>query len=1138
MVTKKKALVVASLVGLITTLCVTGGLWLLDWYWLTPWWWPTLEVLALVLFGIALGGFCYWLMRRPTVDEDEKKRKEWREYTIRSRLQQVWRIHSRFASNPYIIPWYAHVSTSLTEDALWLQQMGFESVESAEATPEDLIALRFWVSESAVLVSFDLRADADVLTASVNELYAHLQQKRPRQMFNGVLSSVPLDALLKRNELAVADLSQRYRAVITDLNVQSGLSLPVYSVFTGMASVKDFCELFSTLDEAERDKPFGALRPLTDGVGFDSEWFAQSFDELLKKLSVTVSEALKRQLNASYRESSVAGVFQLAALKYELEDFLAHVFSQHQFDDVELKLRGYFFLNAGGDVPATDILTFMQASELGFDTLQVDQNSHSSLSLFGKNLFRNTILKESGLVGVHKHKEWRYRSSRYLVSGGLVLLFAAFVWLLKANFDYQQALDAQAIAKLEQFKENLKNEVIVRDDLASPVFSLSELRDITQLYQVGKQPWYVTRLLPDSSIEADVRKAYDDELNNVLLTLMRDYILKDMFVYNSLDDKVKTLELLNLYQVLYNPERSNVGSLVEYYISALKEEGEGDTDLLERFKFLALDVLSSGAVPPQSDPELLALVRSSLSSEDIADLLYQHIVQHEEFARRVDIRDKLNPAYAKVFEFKPGFSGYLIPYLFTREGFDDLYNETGFQLASEAIKAYEGVMGRVSGDAELSRINRQLRERYTTDYIRYWKELTSNVNWVSVSSWGDSLVQLDLATDAVFSPVSQFYSLVNTHTNLPLHVVAKKVDQDKQASETVEAGKTASTDTVQAEADTKQRVAAAIAAPFGAYHKLVEANAEGQTRLGIARAQMRQASDWIAKSKEIQRQGLYFLEQLKNSDSSNPLAQLENLANDYSDPLMPFMMKGQARTLNRLALESMRREINDDWSVIADYYQQRFSGRYPMNKHSAFDVSLTDFTEFFKQDGMVDRFETQYGDYFESLGAGNTLLKGFIPHQYANLSVSYQPFMEKVEHIQDALFTSNKLGLEFSIRAEDMTPSLTRFGIEAGASLFEYQNGPLFWRDQVWPIPSNKTQDIAVVTTDKSGATTRDKVTGHWSWFRLADKMRASTLVNSDDVSWLYSSGDNNVNLRVRVAGPMQPFAPSFFTQLTPPVAL
>ena len=122
---------------------------------------------------------------------------------------------------------------------------------------------------------------------------------------------------------------------------------------------------------------------------------------------------------------------------------------------------------------------------------------------------------------------------------------------------------------LDRYKENLEKNAIQPDDLASPVFSLYELREIVQLYDEKHHPWYVSSWLPSSSISGYVHDAYFGELNSELLTLMRDYIMKDMFVYNSLDDKVKTLELLNLQQILYNPARHSSASLVNYYICLL-----------------------------------------------------------------------------------------------------------------------------------------------------------------------------------------------------------------------------------------------------------------------------------------------------------------------------------------------------------------------------------------------------------------------------------------------------------------------------------------------------------------------------------------------------------------------------------------
>ncbi|USD66352.1 type VI secretion protein IcmF/TssM N-terminal domain-containing protein [Vibrio sp. SCSIO 43136] len=1126
---EKRPAIFWSLLLFVVLLASFGAIcWAMNWLWLTPWWQPTLQAAVLILVSGLFSLALYKFLRREKPDPEQVKVYQWRERGISSRFNLIWHKHTKLASNPYLVPWYIQLEERSAQQSSWLAQMGFELVETTESEPDDEYVFRFWVSESCVLVTLDLTKPEADRQQGLEILYRLLNQKRPRQALNGVICAVSLGKLVNSTELSVNELSLKYRNTLSDLNAKTGLTIPSYCVFAEMAGIKDFCELFSTLEEAKRDQPFGSLKPQGVTTGYDRDWFNQSFDQLVANLSSSTSETLQQQLNEEYRSSSVAGLYQLQALRYELEDFLSLTFSEHQFDEVALNLRGYFFVNAGGQVTSTDVMTMINASDLGLSRLSAQTVVANSPSLFGKNLIRNCIVKESALVGVHKTKEWQYRYSRLAISFGLLALFGSLIYLFKLNFEHQQALDNKAIAQLELYKEHLKNDPIIPDDLSSPVFSLAELRRIHMLYAQDQKPWYIIEWLPNSSIEQYVHQAYHTELSTVLLDLMRDYISKDMFVYNSLDDKVKMLELLNYHQLLYNPNRAHVKPLVDYYLDSLKEEGEGDIDTLKNFELLARDVLSTGAVPPESDPELLALVRSSLSSEDMSELLYQHILQHPQFARRVDFREKLPSNYQALFTFKDGFSGYLIPYVFTKQGFEELYNETGLQLATEATQSYEGVMGRINGEAEMNRINRQLRQRYVQEYIQYWQALSTSIDWVGVTDWGTSQLQLEQVVDPVFSPLLRFYTLIDQNT----YLVTAPAAADQAASAAASSQQDA------AASNTKETVVSSIAAPFTSLHNLLAQTDVGQSRFDVAMTQIRTTKEWVEKSKQASSRGAYFLEQSKNSDSSNPIAQLERLANDYSDPILPAMMQGHAQLLNKLASHAMLAEINQDWSQVVSFYRERIAGRYPFDKSAQFDATITDVEAFFVKGGKVDQFAAKYAPYFESVAPSETLLRGFIHDDFTRLSPLYQQFIDKTAQLQDSVFTDGKLGFEFLVKAQKMSPDLTRFAFEAGTRLFEYQNGPTLWRKQSWPIPANQPQDILIVTKDTSGGDTRDKVEGVWSWFRIADKMQSATLVGSEEISWRYLNAEQEILLRVKSKSVSQAFTPGLFEQLKLPVQL
>ncbi|WP_194436123.1 type VI secretion protein IcmF/TssM N-terminal domain-containing protein [Vibrio fluminensis] len=1132
MMKNKKKSIFSGLFAVLVCCLIAFGFWVLGWYRVEPAWLVVLQTLAILLLLTVSWYFCFRFLSREKVNDEQKKFDIWRLDEIKRTFNVVWRKSSKLTRNPYALPWYVHLTENRESDLALLQQMGFERVEPSDEIPDELVAVEFWTSETAVIATINVSLAKESVTKSTQILFEQMHKKRARQVFNGAICTIAIGSLINRTEISVGELSQKYRSMLEEINRATGMVLPIYCLFSGMSQVKDLCELFSPLEESERDLPFGALRDVDESRHYEKVWFDQSYQRLVKGLANSLGSSLKHQLNSEYRDSVVAGIFQLSALRYDIEDFLSLTFNQHQLDDVELFFRGYFLVNTGGEGSSFDIVSAMHAADFGYESVSNLECQTKSLSLFCKGLFSQCISKEAALVGVNKKREFSYRTSRWGTAVCLVALLLGFLATMRAGYLYQQQLDQKALLMLEHFKENLRVNKIQPDDLASPVFSLFELREINQLYVADNHPWYASSWLPSSSIKKEVGQAYYRELKSELLTLMRDYIMKDMFVYNSLDDKVKTLELLNLQQILYNPNRHSTEPLIDYYISALNEEGSGYADLIDRFKLLAQDVLSTNAIPPEFDPQLLELVRSSLSTNDVSELLYQHILQHDQFSKRVDIRDKLNPRFEQLFQFSDGFSGYLIPFAFTSDGFAALSNETGFQLASQAIKAYEGVMGRINGDAEMNRINRQLRERYIKDYIRYWDDVTTNISLTEVNSWGGSELQLSLATDANFSPLLEFYQLVSDNTNL----VGKIKHHQDQSSSDADSSETpaAKTDKVNSSGAMDQ-VAQSITYPFRHIHAVIKANDTGKSRYDIATSYLMALRDWVAKSKEIQFKGHYFLEQLQNADVSNPIAQLNSAADDYNVPVLPELMQHQASLVNGLALDAVREVINHDWAKVNQFYRSRLVDHYPFDPLSTTDAALTDVEAFFKPNGEFDSFAKKYANQLDITIDRELFINGFIPHQYLSLSWQYQPFNDAVARIQQQLFRGDKLGFQFAIKAVKMSPVVTRFSLMSSEKLFEYRNGPKLWRQQSWPIPSNQVQDIAILLEDSSGSIERDKQQGVWSWFRVADQMHGSDQVGRSEMIWRYQVGDNEVNLVVKSDGVGQPFDSSFFNKLRIP---
>lgn len=1126
--------------------------------WLLEWWHWSMPVAALVSAILAFAGgglcgwLCWWLRRRhllnvPSASElAERQRLQYLQRMLLNDFDKVWRHQGRGGRGPYDTPWYFWVNESSDSDCLMLQQMGFEQAGSASESDKS-IPVSFWLSDQAVLIGLHTGYDREVFDSCQDVLLTRLNSKRPRQPANGVLMTLPVSTLLESDQDQLKQITKQQRQLLQKLNQRLGLNLPIYALFTEMGKVKDFCQYFATFDDLRLEEPLGGMMPVTGRSGYDPDWFLSSFDKLQQILSAQVTTALRAQLSPEYRDSILAAPYQLELMRAELEDYFRQLFLDGQFEENVLNFRGYFFASAETQAVPVDRLTMLLASRLGFSGLPVVEKPDVCRSLFVKQLMSRGILPEASLVGVNRRREGVYMSLRVICTGGLAAVFVLFLWLLKANFDYYQAVDRQAVAQLDNYKQAMQASNSTPDDLAASTLNLSGLREIRQIYE-QPTPWYVLSWLPNPSIGNAVDTAYRQELEQGLLIALRDYLVKDLYVYNSLNDKVHVLNLYNLHQLLYNPERANVDPLVEYYASSLQEEGEGDVVTLERFRSLIRDVLKPGVVPPESDNPLIELVRTSLSSEDLSELLYQHIMQQPRFSRRIDIRDQMGQSYQQVYHFTDGFSGYLTPYIFTRDGFLELMTGKGFQLTTTALKDYENIVGRISTEAELGRINRKLKRRYIEEYIGHWQQLVSHVHWRQTSGWADTRQQLEVVSEPLFSPLKRYYSLIAYHTNLAdaigepdeqgedsLGKLARQADTsglaDKAARLQAEARLLG-----QQEDDQRQsalRMAGDIAQPFAQYHRLIKLDDAGQSGLDVALRQITQTLEWIRQATLNQVRGRFFLDQLVAGENMGPLAQMQTLSQSYSDALVRDLLYGNAEQLNQLAMSDVRMLLNSYWSQdVMAYYNNRIKRFYPFNMQAGQEVGLGAFKEFFGPDGLVAAFNANYLGHFRRQDGRNPVLQSFLPGQVMVLDKAFWDAMYDMASIRDTFFREGNIGLQFSLRAQAMGAGMTEFSLRGSGPVYLYRNGPALWTRLSWPMPDVQSRKIEMKLTGREHVVDLQTYEGVWSWFRLVDALNGTRSADNVTTQLVAGSGQNIARLQVSVDEGINPFVAGFFAGL------
>ncbi|OUS35707.1 hypothetical protein A9R01_06790 ['Osedax' symbiont bacterium Rs2_46_30_T18] len=1125
------------ILALVLAGCAMLGVWYVNWWGLVlPWQVLTISagMLSLACLLSCLLYILYLKLTPAKLDTQQQTERERLKYVRRQLLQRFQAAcrSSKVGSDSYATPWYLMLNQTSENNTQLLIEMGFELL--AEDSDTELPSVvEFWVSEFAVIAAIG-RFDSDYFDESVELLLNCLHKYRPRQGANGVLISESVSWLLQQQHPQIAAQTKQVRKLIARCNQALRLNLPIYNVLTDFSAVSDLQRLFSCFDDQRLEEPLGGLMEVAK-QGYDEAWFVQSFNDIQSQLFLQTTSGLKAQLNNQYRESILVGPYQFALIKTELQQYFRLLYSDHHFEENSLNFRGYFFTNSGSDQRSVDKLSLLLASELGYE--QYSQTSNESgKSLFNKQLFKGKIISEAGLVGVNTRRENSYRFIAVLFSSSLLLSLAIFIGLIKYNYDFFRGLDARAQLKLEKYQDDLQRSNENIDDLSVPIYRLSELRDIRNIY-TDQRPWYIVTWLPNPSIQQAVELSYQQGLEQLLLPALRDYLLKDMFVYNQLEDKLKTIELYNLYKRLYDPQRLSIEVLEKYYSDSLKEEGEGDPATLEKFRILLAEGLRPGITPPEDHQPLIGIVKASLSSEDVSEILYQYILQRPSFSRRVDLRDSLGHRANFLLNYSKDYSGYLMPFIYTRDGFEQLMLGGEFQLAIDEIKGFEEVVEKITSQSQLSRINQELKQLYIEDYISVWLAFYSSINLSAAEGTTQIRDSLTLMGDVKVSPLLKLQQLISRHTNL-LDLLESPKQTTADAAENALSTDPQKLKLLQETQATALKMAKTIARPFAGQHQLMKPDDQGVRPIDIALGQIRESLEWIDTALEQGPRGSSLLQQLSAGTGANPLLRMQDLAASFSDKLLSNYLADSARQLNRIAMSEVRAFINLQWQKnVLSFYQNRLANHYPFASQSLQDASREAFEDFFAVNGTVDQFKSDYlGDFTHS--EGQLSLVSFIDSEPMILNSKLNNFLTKVRDIQRRLYSAGELKIEFSIRAEDMSPGFLEIALQQERKIYSYRNGPSIWSPMSWPTAPGSTQSLELELKTVDNHFLRVSFVGFWNWFKLADTLGAVPLEQPSNSLLSLENKGEKVKLLLRVNGGKTPFLSGYFSSLRLPSEL
>ncbi|MGD8170399.1 type VI secretion system membrane subunit TssM [Vibrio sp. TRT 21S02] len=1113
-----------AVISLLVFILLSGIVFISAWFLFSPTYWIQ-SLIAALFVGMLSCGLCFWLLWRK-----RNKPKATHEHLLVQKRKKLLALHFKRMLNAqkrkkrltsrYDQPIYLLLSEEPSKDRSIMTQMGYEAYKVDDFGNDIEFPILFWLSEHSILISISQGEDQH--PEYIQTLCRCLMKWRPRQAINGLLLSTNVDSLLKSSE-AITQHADQQKSQIKTFNHVFGLNLPIYNIITNMGNIADFCQFFSAFDEAKRNEVFGATSPHQKHGGIDANWFNDEYDHLISQLIANMSTALSGQLNQDYRTAISSAPYQFGLLKQSLWLFLQRLYRGEQLSD-GLQFRGFYFTHTGQEGETNDLLASAVNLALGHEHYKHHSQIPVQQTLFAQHLMSHVVLNEHTLVGVNKRKQnfLFFAQTAYTFTWLAILGFVLAV--IKFDFDYQNLREARADNMLERYKEAIAAAPYDIENMADNIPNLYSLHKIYALY-LQPEPWYSLPFFPSSSIKQEVEQAYFNELEQVLIPSMENTLEKDLFVYVNLEDQAKTLSLLNSYRLLFNKERTNIEELKSYFINSLQEQGEADSVNLAQLQVLLDDVFTKDLVPVKANVELEQLAKKVINQTGVETLLYDHILNSAKYASRIDVRHELGNQFSQIFHFSPQYVGYMVPYLYTPSGFNELDLSVDSPVLKEALSAYEGVAGTAPSALEMYRISRDLKQMYQNDYINYWRDFIANVSVVEINNSAALNNTLDILTAASDNPVSNLYNIISKYTAVQLMTPSQDQNESTQSQADIDNDKVES--------------ARQIKLSFQEFHKLVATDEQGQKPIDTILGLLTKTQSWLSNyysSNDPQKLAYQTLS--ASLKASNPISTLSSL-NDNQHILLAQILKNITVQSNEMLLSLAHQYLNTTWQKeVYQPYQQTIAAFYPFSRGATSEASIADVKTFFKSSGTLDSYYNSKLKSFIKADDHSPYLPGLLPNSGLALDPSVWQMLEKASDIRSALFLSDpsKVTVQFQIKALEMSADITEFSIFAEKPIFSYQHGPMLWSNHSWTGENELTDSLTFELKAQQQSLDNQQYSGHWNWFRLVEpRVKNAT---SQDTHIEFSHEGSKVRLAIRTQGQSNPFVPGFFAGFTLPSSI
>lgn len=1098
--------------------------------------WLILSVIVLALIGLIVYAiYRYKKNQKTQVNEQQLLLKQDKEI-----LKEIFKLSAKALDgnlNNYKLPFYIMLGVESKDEELILAQNEFQPVLDEDVVltvGQDTINnesdsyLKFWHSDSAVVVVIGHRifdedgVDKDLWKEFIKLLYKY----RPQQVANGLIYTLGCSFIQSGDKTYHDKVIQSTKDAILSLNKQVGIELPVFLALTNADSIKDFVTFFKYFEDKKTDKILGfTLKPKARNH-FDLENYHEKAKSFVEYFSMNTMKFLKNIPEEDAR-SVLSFPYQMSLFFNLLAENLQVLAKENKLKKC-VWIHGIYFLVPNQQKVKFDLLSQLVASRADFSTeAQTSDLSFDKKRYFVQNFFAEAVLPFAKMLGVNKPKK-----IRSIVGYIITLIIVASILSSTFFFYYKNWTDYIVVRNdVENFVNTYKSElskvsfgdVNTLDDVVTPLERLREKSvELDKKFKFYNIVSYEQYMLPKK-----FKKFYQEQLKQVLLKKLELSLRENLYNLDNIDNSDIIYSGTGAYMMLFDKSILDKEYFFEYLDTHVLPYQYFDENVKPLLKNITSDLfdVDYDKANIREDIELVSTLKHKMNAVSVEDMLYELIKLNKQYSYKVNIKEKFGRNFNSLFTFNEDYNGYMIPFMYTKEGFLTIDLSANSPELKRLLKNLKLVKGNIDlTDDSIRKIVSRVQQKYYRNYIDYWMDLIRNINVKNLDSFDEVRVALDKATSERNGSLESLVHVLVENTNL---TNAYMLDDDN-TSENNDEGKNKKV--TLKELKKEKLNGKVIASEFDLFFSFVgvDEKLEYSNAPSVPFNQLlKQIADINNIFKQIDSKGLdrgknVFDFATKNLFNSSEIFELRSIIDNET----PVFFEELITSLYSNTTSSIGDMINDyiknkwNYTVVSEF-KRNFKNKFPFDQDSANEVSIAKFESFFGQKGTLDTFYNSYLKYFvvqDANGdyqiANNDLFMVDIPYSIIDE-------LQNANYLREVFFKENKASLKFNITPRKLTGKAKLFEYKDSYSYCSYNQGPRQSCTITWPISSNN--DITLSFTSAKNAHGYGKrYKSEWGLLRVimdSNNSSFTNVVRNGSQLWVYNIDDYQITYDLVLEG-------------------